>query len=274
MSAVFFKKRERIKKVKRFIFLLILLIIIIIVLNLTSFSKQIKNFFFFISAPVQEIFQKAGKNTADFLFGLGQGRIIKQELEQAHLKNQELLYQIANLQELKKENEELRKALGINLEKDEYQLILAQLVSSDISRDVILINKGKRHGVVGGSPVITSQKVLIGRISQVYDRFSEVILISNKKSSFDAKIMAKEIYGLVKGKDNFEVYLDLIPKDAEIAEGDLVVTAALSGFSPADLLVGEIKSVKRSDVEAFQQAEIKPLFDISNLDYLFIVNSF
>jgi len=274
MSEKFFRGRKpKHIKIYRLIAFLILLVFLIFVLNLTGFSGKIKNLFFLISSPLQSGLQKIGKNISDFLFSLWHHKLIKRELDQAYLNNLNLLYQIANLQELKKENETLRQALGLGLEK-EYQLVLVRLISFDLNRDIILINKGAQDGFVEGWPVITNEKVLIGRISRVYDQFSEVTLISSKASSFDAKIIDKEIYGLVKGKENFKIYLDLIPKDAEISEGDQVVTAVLGGLYPANLLVGKIKTIKKSDIEAFQQAEIEPFFDVKKLDYLLVIKSF
>jgi rod shape-determining protein MreC len=260
------------QNIKKIIAVLVLLAIIVIVSNFTGFSKNIKNFFFLISSPIQKSFWQAGKNVSVFFSGILKTKILKEELDALKFKNQELLNQIAVLKELKKENEVLREALGLGLEK-EFQLMLAQIISKDIFQDSILINKGKKDGVLEGWPVITGQKekVLLGKIGQVYDRFSEVILISNKKSSFDAKISDTEIYGIVKGEGNFKLYFDLIPKDKEIFENDIVITSVLGGVYPQGLLVGEIKTIKKSDLEPFQGAEIKPTFDIKKLDHLFII---
>ena len=262
-------KRQNIK----IIIILVLVAIIFTIFNFTDFSKDIKNFFFLISSPVQKSFWQAGKNVSVFFTGILEGKIIKEELNNLELKNQELLSQIVALKELKKENEALREILGLGLEK-ESRLMLAQIISKDISQDSILINKGKKDGVLEGLPVITGQKVLLGKISQVYERFSEVILISNKKSSFEAKIMDKEIYGLVRGKGSLDLYFDLIPKDKEVSSGDMVVTAVLGGDFPSGILLGSIKEVKRSDIESFQQAEIISAFDLNKIDYLFIVTGF
>jgi rod shape-determining protein MreC len=127
----------------------------------------------------------------------------------------------------------------------------------------------------------------LGKIGQVYDRFSEVILISNKESSFGAKILvgeseedksssspfaeARVIDGIVKGKGSFNLYFDLIPREKEISERELVITSVLGGIYPQGLLVGEIKTIRKSDIEPFQTAEITPLFNVKNLDYLFII---
>jgi rod shape-determining protein MreC len=97
------------------------------------------------------------------------------------------------------------------------------------------------------------------------------MLISDKKSFFDAKIQEKEIPGLIKGRGNLKIIFDLIPRDKEVSEGDTIVTTSLAGISPAGILIGKVSSVKKNDVEPFQQIEVKPAFEIGEIDYLFII---
>ncbi len=197
-------------------------------------------------------------------------KILKKELEAVYLENQALRGRIAVLAELKKENEDLRSALNIGLEKD-FELELAQITGKDVSQDSILVDKGSKDGILKGFPVITSQKILLGRIGEVYENFSEVILISNKDSSFDAKIQDKDASGIVKGEGNLRLYLDLIPKNKEISKGEFVVTTALGGIFPKGILVGEITEVEKTDIQPFQKAGIKPSFRIDGLDRVFII---
>ena len=79
---------------------------------------------------------------------------------------------------------------------------------------------------------------------------------------------------MVKGKGNLGLYLDLIPKEEEISEGDFVVTSVLGGIFPQGLLVGQIKKVEKSDIEPWQTAEIKSSFQLKDLDNLFIISEF
>ena len=160
--------------------------------------------------------------------------------------------------------------MNLGLEKD-FKLTLVQVIGKDISQDLLLINKGAKDGLAKNLPVITEQKNLVGRISEVYDDFSKVMLISDKDSSFDAKISEQEIFGVVKGKGGLNLFIDRVPQDKEIKSGDILVTSVLGGVFPAGLLVGEIKEVKKSDLEPFQQAEISPFFDIGKLGNLFVI---
>lgn len=259
--------------IKKIVAVLVLFFVLMVVFNFTGFSKNIKNFFFFISSPIQKAFWQAGKSISGFVSGILEIKTLKKETENFRLENQRLLNQIAVLTELKKENETLREALKIGLEK-ELELTLVRVVNKDISQDSILVNKGERDGISQGSAVITAQKVLLGKVRTVYEGFSEVVLISNKESSFAARIPEKDADGVIKGKGSFSLSLDLIPREKEISENDVVITSALGGIYPAGLLVGQIKTIKKSDVDPFQSAEVKAAFDINNLDYLFIVNTY
>ena len=118
--------------------------------------------------------------------------------------------------------------------------------------------------------VITQEKVLAGIVSEVYKDFSRVRLLSDKNSSFDAKISDSNIFGIVKGKGSLKMFLDFIPQDKEIKEGDLIITSELSGRYPKGLLIGFVEKVQKNDIKPFQQAEISPFFDITG-ENLFIV---
>lgn len=249
---------------------LLLLIALFVILNLTGFSKNIRSFFYNSFSSVQKNLWGAGAGVSDFFETIFQLKNIKSENEKLKNENQELSGQLASLLELKKENEILHEALNLGLEK-EFRLVLAQVTSKAIGQDVILINKGQKDGLAPGMPVITEQKVLVGKITEVSDRFSKVMLISDKNSTFDAKIIDTKIEGVFKGQGNFKAALDLIPRDSQIKEGDQIVTSALGGVFPSGLLAGKITAVQKNDVGSFQKAEISPIFEVSELDNIFVI---
>lgn len=252
---------------KRSKILIGIVVVVLVVVLLNVFQREVRGFFYYISAPIQKVLLRAGESMSDFFWGVFRAGNLKNKADELELKNQELLSQIIVLNELQEENKNLREALNLELQKD-FKLSLAQIISKDVSQNFILINKGSKHGISKDIPVITEQKVLIGRIKEVYKKFSKVMLISHKDSSFDAE------FGVIKGQGNFKLLYDFIPKEKEIARGDIVITSALGNIFPKGLLVGKVKKVKKSDVESFQQAEIDPFFDISQTEKLFIILEF
>lgn len=251
----------------------LLIIAFFYVLNLNGFLTPVKNFFYSASSSIQQRFWNNGINVSDFFSGIKGAGNLKKEIEDLKNKNQELIAQIANMAELKKENESLRQALNVGLEKD-FQSKLSYIVSKDVFEDSLLINIGSKDGIKKDMPVITKEKTLAGRIGEVYENYSEVVLITNKKSSFDAQTPEKDIFGVVKGKGNSGLRMELIPKEKEVLVKDIVITTTLGNVFPKGLLVGEIEDVKKSDLEPYQSAGIKPAFEFNRADILFVITNF
>lgn len=249
----------------------LILIILFLLLNLTSLSKPVKGFFYSISSPFQKSLWGAGDKVSGFFSTIGNAGKLKEENEKLKLKVQELLFENIGLQELKKENDALKSAMGIGLEK-EFSLATAQIIGKDISQDFILINKGLKDGIKNGLTVITPQKALVGKIVEAGNVYSKVMLVSNKDSSYGTKIAGKNILGEIKGKNNLQIFLDRISLDDVVKNGDLIITTSLADI-PEGLLVGEVSEVKKVDVDPFQQAEVKPAFDIREVEELFVILS-
>jgi len=253
--------------------ILIIIIAVIIALSLNFFQKEVKGFFYFVSSPIQKTLWKTGDSVSDFFESITDLKNIKLENEDLKLMVQQLLAENAFLRELGRENKLLREALEIDLQK-EFRLALVEVTSKDANQDAIVINQGSKHGISEGMPIITQQKTLLGKVSEVYDGFSLVMLISNKNSSFDAKVPDSGIAGVVRGGGSLKLHLDLVPKDEELNEGDLIISSALGGIYPEGVLAGSVKSVKQSDVKPFYEADVIPFFDIKELESVFIILNF
>jgi rod shape-determining protein MreC len=253
--------------------LILIFFLVSLIFLLDFYQKKVKNFFYKISEPIQKFFWRAGIKVSNFFETISEIKRLKSENEELKLKNQELLSQIANLNEFKEENKNLREALNLGLEK-EFKISLAQIIRKDPSQDFILINKGSKDGIEENLPVITPQKILVGKVYKVYKNYSQVKLISEKGVSFGGKIVGKEILAEVSGQGNLKIIFDLIPKEKEVLEGDLVETTVLGGFFPKGLLIGQIGKIQKSDIQPLYQAEILPLFNLDKLENVFIILEF
>ncbi|MDP2927174.1 MAG: rod shape-determining protein MreC [bacterium] len=269
------KSSFQLSKRMKFIVLLVALAAILLMINYLGLDGRIKNVLFSVSSPLQNILWEQGQKTNSFLETIREIGEIKKKSEELELKNQELKAEIARLNGLKSENETLRKALNLGLER-EFQLLMANVTGKDPFSDVLLIDKGSDNGLTAGSAVITPEKVLIGLVQEVFPGFSRVSLLSDKKSLVSAQVQAEneEIVGVAKGQGNFKIAFNLIPQDKKIRTGDLLVTTTLGNFFPKGLLIGEIVQVDESDVKPFQTAQVKPAFDIENLKVLFVITGF
>jgi len=264
-------------KAMRFFFkkgkILVLIVGIIIVLSLNFFQKEVKGFFYTFSSPIQTTFWALGDKVSGFFETIGNLSKLKTANDESQKIIQELLAEKASSAEIKKENETLREALQIGLQKD-FQLAFAQVIGKDIGQESILINQGAGDGLLVGMPVVTEQKILLGRISEIFENFSRVILISNKESSFDAKVSGTDVTGIARGRGGSKIEFDLVPQDKALEVDDLVVSSSLGGIYPEGLLAGVVSKVSRNDVTPFYKAEIVPLFDLQKTVAIFVILNF
>ena len=246
-----------------------LLIIAIVILNLNKTDKILKDNFYFYSKEIISFFyhEKNKIYNSPFFVNFDKVKMLISENKRLKKENQKLLNEILKIESKEKENRELKKLLKFELQK-EFDLKLAKVISADLD-GFILIDKGKKNGIKIGMPVINSEKVFYGEIIEVYNHFSKVILINNKKAVVPAQTAKKGIKGIIKGEENFLIF-DLIKKDDKIKTGDIIITSALSEIFPKGLLIGRVKKIEKNDLDPFLKAEVEPFID-QNLETVFLI---
>ncbi len=221
---------------------------------------------------IKVFWQSTNKNST-FLVG-----DLTLENKRLNEKNQELLREIIDLQDVKIENQALREVIGAGQEK-EFSLALTEIIGVDDYQDFILVDKGWENGISENMPVVNSQKVLFGKILKVYKNFSKIMLISSKNSVVNVKIQKDDtvsfpIYGVAKGEGSFTAALDVIPQDFEIKKDDVLITSSLEGTFPKNLLVGKITNVRKNDLKPFQTAKVELFFNLKQTNKLFVITNY
>jgi len=266
-------KRNSFRKNNKFIGGIISLIALVsIVFFLNIFQTKIRGVFYWFSSPIQKNLWTAGVQTSNFFQGLSNFASLENKLEESERRNQGLATEIIRLREIEQENERLRTALNIGIEKD-FDLAFAQIISKDASEDIILIDKGFEDGLLKDMAVITEEKVLIGRITEVFDKYSKIMLATHKNMSFDVMIKreGEEVSAVAQGQGSSKIIINLIPQKEEISEGDAIVTSNLGGIFPELILVGYIKEFAKNDTDPFQTARVDNALDISQIKNVFII---
>lgn len=253
----------------------ILGIIIVLLLNLVG-GSFIKNIFYTISAPMQKVLYSAGEGSSNLFSGLFTSGALK-KANQELIKQNILLKQSLSLKEsYKKENTMLRQVLDFAEEQD-FQLLIADVLSISPEEDMVLTSVGKASGAVKDMPVITEYGILVGKVTEVFEHFSHVTLISSQKIAFDIEIQStstESVLAASRGGGEGKMFFGLAPQLAVINSGDIVKTAALGGQFPKSILVGEISEFRKNDAESFQEGAIMPYFTDIPLQRLFLITNF
>lgn len=196
--------------------------------------------------------------------------------------NIELEAEVANLQaqiiELQQQLTEfkiLSALLDFARAYPEYKYVGATVIGRDPSPFVkfIHINRGSDDGLRRGMPVVTQQG-LVGRISQTTASAALVQLITDPGTLINIRSEPERVEGILEGSITGDISLDFIPQEANVEPGDLVMTSGLGGNYPANILIGQITSVRSQDFDLFQSASVQPVVDFEKLEIVLVISNF
>ena len=172
---------------------------------------------------------------------------------------------------IRHENTQLKALLSVS-SSAKMQSMVADILAVETSpaRQLIVINKGSREGVVTGLPVLDSQGVM-GQIIDVGRMTSTVLLISDSKSAVPVRNERTGELGILIGKNNrSRLSLIHLPRTALMAPGDLLVTSGLGRRYPKGYPVGKVDVVKNSPGDDFMNVSVRPVA-LLNRDRLVLV---
>ncbi|MCL1798290.1 MAG: rod shape-determining protein MreC [Eggerthellaceae bacterium] len=164
-------------------------------------------------------------------------------LEALRQQNQELREQIARLEEYRQEANRLEDLLGL---KEYYVLdtVPARVTSRTAHawENTITINRGERHGIIAGLPVM-GQSGIIGQVVSVSGASATVRLLQDPQSGVAVLIQSNRAEGIVRGSLDGLLYLENLDVNAGVQVGDVLITSGLGGRYFRGLLVGTVVRV-------------------------------
>ncbi len=137
----------------------------------------------------------------------------------------------------------------------------------------IIINRGSDDDLRRGMPVVTQQG-LIGRVASVTAGASRVQLITDPASTVNVRLETSGAMAILQGEITGEITLDMIPQDADVKAGDLVLTSGLGGGYPPNILIGQISSIRSVDQDIFQRANVQTVVDFSRINIVLVIVNF
>ncbi len=247
-----------------FIFLSLILFLLDSI-NLLNLPKQA---LFYITNPISFGIYSSNRNINKQFYFIFQARFAAQE-------NKALKEQVGKMMA---ENAALRKKLAEtetllsqdkHLDPATYNLLPARPIG--LNR-YLKIDKGLSSGVNIGQAVIFEDN-FIGKIINVSTNAASVLLLTDPDSKVAAFSQNKEgkAKGILLGQFETEVLLDKILHEEKISSTDLVYSEGTEGFLPRGLILGRVNQVMERENEVFKQAKVQPIFDIRDLELVFVM---
>ncbi len=185
---------------------------------------------------------------------------------------QEEIIRLKKWQTLAIQNSRENKVLKRLLNATDNNLTLIKTASllnrnDTIYTKLININAGFEDNLKENMSAI-NERGLVGKIIDVTNNKSRVLLITDPNLSISIKTMSDGIFSLVKGSGDNKHLVSSFIKDNKIPKlGDIVVTSGTAQVFPVDILIGKVSKIEKD------RFYILPFVDFNNIDYVQIVTS-
>lgn len=135
----------------------------------------------------------------------------------------------------------------------------------------IIVNRGSRHGVVQGQPVIDDIGI-VGQVTRVFPFTTEVTLLTDQNQAIPVQVLRNGLRSIAYGR-GYSGVLDLrfISVNADIQKGDILVTSGIDGLYPVGLLVGTVIQIKKNPSDIFAHIMCVPSAGIDRHRQLLIL---
>jgi rod shape-determining protein MreC len=181
---------------------------------------------------------------------------------------------LQRLEALEIENERLRKLLDA-AERIEGRAIFAEVLYArrDPFTRRILVDKGTQHGVKAGQAVVDEAGV-VGQVTRVHPFVSDVTLITDKDQPVPVKVLRSGLRAVVfgAGRDD-ELELRYLPVNADVRNGDVLVTSGIDGTYPPGVPVAVVSKIERDAALPFARIKGSPSAGVARHSQVLVVSN-
>lgn len=274
------KSKDRSVSWTRTLYLLVALVLVSLALILLSQGRHLQPLESAASGAFTPIQQAAHDVTSGIGSWLDSIRKMG-SLEEENRKLREALDAVtadnARLQELERENKQLRDMLKFQSDRPEIKAVIASNIGGDPSglKEILTIDRGSDSGIAVGMAVVSPGGILVGQISAVKPDRATVLLIIDTESSVLVTTQRTQTPGVLDGQSQKggRLLVRRIPRDADVKEGDILLTSGIGGTFPKGIIVGQIYKASQSDVQMEKEAEAFPLVELNSLENVLVITS-
>ena len=257
---------ENVNRLSVIVFVVLSLALIITSKVQPSIAKNIRDLVITSTLPFVKILAAPIEYTSNIIDNIDdlanihiQNKVLKQE-------NERLRKGYLKSLQIEVENIYLKKLLSFVSEKETYY-ISARIVgniSGAFLRSAV-INVGRDNGVKLNQAVV-NDKGLVGRIIEVGDKNSRVLLLTDINSQIPIITNNSRERGILVGNNTKDLTLKFLPEDSTVTVGEMIITSGDGDVFPDNQPIGEIYKIDKENVL------VKPYVNWNRLEFVSVVD--
>lgn len=209
------------------------------------------------------------RNSAGYFFSLSRLEEENSRLKRAQLERGETLLRT---KQLEAENERLRKLLDVkNRQKVNGRVAQILYAARDPFSRRVVVDKGQQDDISAGQPVVDDAGI-VGQVTRVFPFVSEITLITDKNQAIPVQILRTGLRSVVFGLGDGQLELRFMPANADVQNGDTLVTSGLDGIFPPGLPVARVARIERDTSYSFARIHCVPLAGVENFGEVMVLD--
>src|SRR5690606_32806698 len=145
--------------------------------------------------------------------------------------------------------------------------------SRDPYAQKLFIDRGARDGVLPGSPV-ADENGIVGQVTRVHPLLSEVTLITDQDQAIPVQVVRSGLRAVAFGGGPAgTLELRFMGTNAEIQNGDRLVTSGIDGTYPPGLPVGTVVRIERDAEHSFARVICRPAGGVDRGTFVLVLSS-
>lgn len=225
-----------------------------------------------VFTPMQKAVDWVTTPVVGFVDGVSNIAGLREENDRLLDRVRELESQVLATDALEEQVQQLELISGLEV-AGELSTVTARIYASGSTAfdHVRYIDKGAKDGIVVGQAVV-DEDGLVGRVDLVSANDARIRLITSPLVSVGVRVQSTNETGIVSGRGDGPLRLEMFRATEPVYEGDLVVTDG-SRFPPG-IVVGSVAVTADSEVGFVLRTEVEPATNLSQVDYIRVIVGF
>ncbi|HID82678.1 MAG TPA: rod shape-determining protein MreC [Chromatiales bacterium] len=244
----------------KFLFFAVFSVVLMLLNQYAPWMKTVRSGLSTLVHPIQVLVDSPVRGTSWAAENLKTRRQLLEDNRKIHEQNRRLHTRLLQQQALEAENERLRELLHSSRRLPQ-SFIAARLLAVDMNpfRQEVAIDKGSRDGITVGMAFVDANGVM-GQVIRVHPFHSDGMLISDPAHALPIQVLRNGLRSIAVGTGRTDgLSLLYLPVNADIQEGDTLVTSGLGRRFPPDYPVAIVETVERKPGAPFATIKAYPL---------------
>ena len=151
-----------------------------------------------------------------------------------------------------------------------YKTLIAELIGLSVEPKEVILDKGSRHGVSVGQPVIDAAG-LFGQVVETTAVTSRVLLVTDPSHAVPVYVLRNGARAIAVGDGVASLTLKDAAPTMDIRVGDTLACSGLGGRFPRGYPVGVVASATRDSAEPFLRTTVQPSAALDRSRHLLVL---